>query len=157
MGICAANWVIRRRHPKSDNYLKRCNLLAIALLVVVVVVGAKYPCNDRAYFQAPIIPNRLRRRVSTARKSITYLPNGPRSANSENREYRSSHWKPDGVRPRKLSPLRNATTLDYPANSTRFCSVFCELIPLLINECIAYSVFCNLSRHKPANEVCITS
>lgn len=80
-GIRAANWVIRRRRPKSDNYLKRCNLLAMALLVVVVVVVAdvKYPCNDRAYFQAPIISNRLRHpRVSNVRKSITYLPNGPR-------------------------------------------------------------------------------
>ena len=31
------------------------------VLLVVVVVSAKYPCNDRAYFQASIIPNRLRR------------------------------------------------------------------------------------------------
>lgn len=146
-GIRAANWVIRRRRLKSDNYLKRCNLLAMALLVDVVdvVVGAKYPCNDRAYFQAPIILSRLHRQVSIVRKSITYLPNGSRSANSENRcenrEYRSSRWEPTGSDHENWVRWGTRRARLSRANSTRFCSVFCELYYLLTDALhIPYSV-----------------
>lgn len=163
-GIRAANWVIRRRRLKSDNYLKRCNLPAMALLAVVAVVvivvdGAKYPRNDRAYFQAPIILSRLQRRVSTVRKSITYLPDGSRSANSENRcenrEYRSSRWEPTGSDHEnwvRWGTRRSIIPSELDSFSLRLLRAW-----LFINECIAYSVFCNLLRRKSANEVCLTS
>lgn len=162
-GIRAANWVIRRRRLKSDNYLKRCNLPAMALLVavgvavVVVVDGAKYPCNDRAYFQAPIILSRLHRQVSTVRKSITYLPDGSRSANSENRfenrEYRSSRWELTGSDHENWVRWGTRRSI-IPNEPDSFLLLRAQL---LINECIAYSVFCNLLRRKSVNEVCLTS